>query len=206
MNRKFGAKTDHEGKSIRSNGSMPVMVGQCVPGHTIEGFGMSNGQNGEPSTNIAEIRFRQSNGALFVKKFWDSEHDWAVANLNRDILHICTKIVTEAEYYAVVEAAEDSFTGFITAINDNIISKAADTKFSLKIVYKENKNENSASFGEFFPSLPAFPNWIEVDGTTPSTFKSNPQYDFYEKPVPSEDMDTEATVDGSGTTATEQVF
>lgn len=183
MSRRFGSKTNQDGKEIRSNGSMPVMVGECVPGHTIEYFGMAKDQNGAEQSNVAEIRFRQANGALFVKKFWDSEQDWAIDNLNRDMLHICTKIVSKEEYYAAIENAEDTFKSFIETINQEIISKASEMKFSLKIVYRENKNENSSSFGQFFPALPNFPNWIELDGTTPSSFKTNPQYDFYEIPT-----------------------
>ena len=201
---KYGSKTDHEGKVINAQGSMPIITGPCVAGHTIEYFGMSKDQNGELQDNIAEVRFRQSNGALFVKKFWDSDQDWAITNLNRDILHICTKIVSEQEYYQIVEAAGDTFTDFINAINTHIISKAADMKFSLKIVWKENKNENSQSFGQFFPSLPPFPNWIEVDGTSPSTFKTNPQYDFYEKPEATSTEDLEDTVADTG--STEDIF
>ena len=192
----YGSKTNSEGKSIQANGSMPVLVGECVPGNTIEYFGMSKDQNGELSANMAEIRFKQSNGATFTKKFWDSEEDWAIDNLNRDMLHIATKIVPETEYDAAV-AGSTSFSDFIQKIAVGVISKAEGKKFALKIIYKANTNKQSASFGQFFPSFPNFPNWIEPDGTNPTTFRTNPKYDFYEIPTSTsaEEMDTEEAAD-----------
>lgn len=201
---KYGSKTDHEGKAIISDGKMPVIVGECVPGNTISYFGLAKDSNGAVSPNVLEIKFLQSNGATFSKKFWDPTEDWAIANFNRDMLHICTKIVTEAEYYAVIEEAEDTFAGYVEAVKNNIISKAANMKFALKICYKENKNQNSASCGQFFPSFPNFPNWIEVDGTNPTSFRTNPIYDFYTTPEATDEEEL-SNADGDENSPTAEI-
>lgn len=186
----FGSKTNSKGEAIKANGTAQIIVGQCVQGNTIDYFGMSKDQNGNPSETVAEIRFKQSNGATFSKKFFapGADQDWAVDNLNRDMLHICTKIVPEEEYYSSVANSGD-FAGFIKAIASKIVPKAAGKTFSLKIVYRENKNQNSPGFGSWFPSFPNFPNWIEVDGTTPSTFNTNPKYDYYSIPESAKSRD-----------------
>lgn len=184
----YGSKTNSKGESIKANGTAPILVGEKVVGNTIEYFGLSKDQDGNTQSNIAEIRFKQANGATFSKKFWEPSEDWAIDNLNRDMLHICTKIVPEADYYATVEGTK-TFGAFIEAIRTKIIPKATGKTYTMKIVYLENKKEGSPSFGQFFPGLPKFPSWIEVDGTTPSTLTTNPKFDFYTIPASAKPAD-----------------
>lgn len=197
----YGSKTNSTGESIRANGTAPILVGEKVIGNSIEYFGLSKDQDGNPIPNIAEIRFRQSNGAVFTKKFWEPSEDWAIDNLNRDMLHICTKIVSENEYYAAVEGTK-SFGAFIEAIKTKVMPKAAGKTYTMKIVYLENKKEGSPSKGQWFAGLPKFPSWIELDGTIPSSLTTNPKFDFYVVPASAKksdiEMDVTATNDAGG--------
>lgn len=183
----YGSKTNSQGEEIRANGGAPILVGEKVPGNIILSFGMSEDQNGQVSENRAEIRFKQTNGASFSYSFFDSDQEWAVDKTNRELLHICTKFVTRDEYYAIVEPAT-GFADFINRIKTQIIPKAEGKAFTLKIVYKQNKTSK-----KWFVSFPNFPNFIEEDGTTPSTLKTDPRYDFYAPVEVSDDMETVAT-------------
>lgn len=170
----YGSNIDENGKELRANGTMPLLTGERVVGHVIEKLARATDQNGVELPNRWEIHFRQSNGKLFVYTFFDSAEAWAIAKLNRTMLHICTKIVSEEEYYTVVSGSAN-FTEFMTRIATNIIPKATGKTFTLKIVYLLDKNS-----GKSYAKFPNFPNFIELDGTTPSTLKTDPKYDFYE--------------------------
>ncbi len=174
----YGAKTDKDGVAISANGSSPILTGECVVGNKLVSLEMAKDQNGNPVTNRATLTFQQKNGATFTHSFWQAEEEWAIVQVNREMLHVCTKIVSEEEYYSILEQHGDgTFQGFIKAIAENIIPKAAATTFSLKIVYKENRSN-----GKWYPNFPKFPNFIEVDGTTPSGLSTNGKYDVYEMP------------------------
>jgi hypothetical protein len=195
----YGAKTDKDGVAISANGSSPILTGECVVGNKLVSLEMAKDQNGNPVTNRATLTFQQKNGATFTHSFWQATEEWAIVQVNREMLHICTKIVSEEEYYSVLEQHGDgTFQGFIKAIADNIVPKAASMTFSLKIVYKENKSN-----GKWYPNFPKFPNFIEVDGTTPSSLTTSAKYDIYEMPKAT-DMSTPAVE--VGTTSSSIVF
>lgn len=188
----YGSRTNNEGVAISANGSSPILTGEQVPGNKLTSLAMAEDQNGQPVANRATLTITQSNGAKFTHSFWDSTEEWAIVQVNREMLHICTKIVSEEQYYAILEEHGDgSFQGFISAVAENILPLAAKMTFTLKIIYKENKSN-----GKWYPNFPKFPNFIEVDGTTPSTFSTNPKYDIYVMPTPT-NMGESATIDGS---------
>lgn len=177
----YGSRTDRDGNAISANGVNPILVGEKVTGNKIMSLEMATDQNGNPVENRATLTFQQSNGAMFTHSFWDSTEDWAIKQVNREMLHVCTKIVTEAEYYDVVENHGDgTFKGWINAIATHILPKAENITFTLKIIYKENSTS-----GKWYPNFPKFPNFIEKDGTTPSGLGTT-RYDIYEMPAPTE--------------------
>lgn len=185
----YGAKTSSDGKAIKANGTAPVMAGRCVTDNKLIGLEMGTDQNGNVSTTQAYLSFEQSNGAIFKHTFWDSTESWGIDKMNSDMVHICTKIVSEEEYYSVIEEHGDgTFTGFIKAVSDHIISKAVGQMFDLKIIFKGNKD------GKFFANFPKFPNFIDVAGNGDSLFKTNPTFDIYEIPA--------ATAMGTGSNTT----
>lgn len=175
----YGSKTNSAGEEIKADGKSLVIVGEKVKGNTIEYFGYAKDQNDNIVETRAEIKFRQTNGAVFTHSFLASEEEWAIDKTNRELLHICTKIISEVDYYAAI-AGCTSFGAFIDAIKTKIMPKAAGKLFTLKISYKENKKS-----GKWFPGFPNFPNFIELDGTNPSTLNTNPKYDFYSVPAAS---------------------
>jgi hypothetical protein len=192
----YGSRTDETGAELRADGAAPILTGQNVTGNVITYFGMSKDQDGNTVDNRAEIQFRQSNGAKFTYTFFDSDQGWAQDKVNTELLHICTKLgVTKDEYYAALPGENISFTSMITAIQENIMPKAEGKTFTLKIVYKENKNN-----GKWYAQFPNFPNFIEEDGTNPTTFNTNPKYDFYTIPSATTDSELEAS------SSTENVF
>jgi hypothetical protein len=191
----YGSRTNNEGVAISANGSSPILVGEQVTGNEWVSLEMASDQNGQPVTNRATMTFSQRNGAKFTHSFWDSTEEWAILQVNREMLHVCTKIVSEEQYYAVLEEHGDgSFAGFISAIANHILPKASGMSFTLKIIYKENKSNL-----KWYPNFPKFPNFIEVDDTSPSTFSTNPKYDIYVMPTATAMGDTPATLDGSPT-------
>jgi len=196
----YGSRTNNEGVAISANGSSPILVGEQVVGNKLVSLEMAKDQNGNPVGNRATLTIGQRNGAKFTHSFWDSTEEWAIVQVNREMLHICTKIVSEDEYYSILEAHGDgTFVGFISAVATHILPKAADKTFTMKIIYKENKSN-----GKWYPNFPKFPNFIELDGTTPSTFSTNPKYDVYVMPTPTTMESTPTTFDGS--TPAEIVF
>ena len=176
----YGSRTNNEGVAISANGSNPILTGEQVTGNKLTSLAMATDQNGAPVTNRATLTITQRNGAKFTHSFWDSTEEWAVVQVNREMLHICTKIVPEDKYYEILEEHGDgTFQGFIKAVADNILPLAKDMSFTLKIIYKENKSN-----GKWYPNFPKFPNFIELDGTSPSSFSTNPKYDIYVMPTP----------------------
>lgn len=176
----YGSRTNNEGVAISANGANPILTGEQVVGNKIVSLAMAEDQNGQPVANRATLTIIQSNGAKFTHSFWDSTEEWAQDQVNREMLHICTKIVTEEQYYSILEEHGDgSFQGFISAVAEHILPLAVDKTFTMKIVYKENKSN-----GKWYPNFPKFPNFIEADGVKTSSFTTNPKYDIYEMPAP----------------------
>ncbi len=176
---KYGSNVDKDGKELRSNGAAPILTGERVSGCKLVSFDFAKEENGDAISTRAEFKFLQPNGATFTFSVMDSTEDWAIDTTNRSVLHICTKIVSEEEYYASISGAAN-FVEFVTKVKEKIISKVGDKKFTLKIIYKLNKNK-----GKYYPGFPTFPSFIELDGTIPSTLSTNPQYDLYIVPASS---------------------
>tara|TARA_R110000796_G_scaffold43634_3_gene107165 strand:+ start:10186 stop:10770 length:585 start_codon:yes stop_codon:yes gene_type:complete len=192
----YGSKTDSEGKALRADGNLPVLTGEKVVGNKIVSLGMRTDSNGDLMDNQAELIFNQANGATFKVVFFDSDEKWAIDQTNATLLHICTKIVSEADYYAAI-GNPSGFQEFITNISTKIIPQAAGKTFTMKVILKHNKKSDA-----YFPNLPKFPNFIELDGTTPSTInKTNPKYDIYAIPAA-----TSMAAEGAAATPVEDVF
>ena len=175
----YGSKIQADGTTLTADGKAPIMTGECVKGNIISGLNMATDQNGNAVENRAVLSFKQPNGATFNHSIMEGTLDWQLKQTNKDMLHICTKIVSEEDYYAIVaEHGDGSFQGWIKAIAKHIIPKAEGKTYSLKIVYKENKNS-----GDWHPNFPKFPNFIALDDTVPYKFGTNPKFDFYVIPA-----------------------
>lgn len=173
----YGQNKDAEGNIIPADsGYAQVITGERVKGNEILSLDFHKDQTtGEVNTSRAELKFKQSNGAIFTVTFFDSTEDWAIAATNRTLLHIFTKVVSRDEY--LDSCAASNFQDFIENIKTKIIPKAAGMKFTLKIVWIVAKKT-----GKAFTNFPNFPNFIELDGTEPSTLSTNPKYDIYVRP------------------------
>lgn len=173
----YGSKLDEQGQEIKAKGAMPLITGERVTNCKFVSFGMGkNSITNEPTPGRYEIQFEQSNGRIFSQSFFESDQPWAQVNLNKAMLHICTSFVTIEDYYAVVEGSEN-FADFMQRIQTKIMPKAEGKSFTLKITYTQQK-----STGKWFAGFPNYPNYIELDGTTPSTLSTNPKYDKYSIP------------------------
>lgn len=175
----YGSRTDSEGNALRADGNVPVITGERVEGNEFVSLEMAKDQDGNPMENRAVLTIKQANGATFRVMYFDSAEDWAIKQTNESMLHICTKIMSEDEYYAAI-AGSSSFQAFMTAIGTKVIPQAAGKKYTMKIILKYSKGADG-----WFPNFPKFPNYVELDGTTPSTIgKTNPKYDIYAIPAP----------------------
>ena len=180
----YGSKTDSEGNALRAEGNIPVITGERVEGNEFVSLEMAKDKDGNLMENRSVLTIKQSNGASFRVMFFDSEEDWAIKGTNEAMLHICTRIMSEEEYYAAI-AGSSSFQAFMTAIGTKVIPQAAGKKYTMKIILKHNKSADA-----WFPNFPKFPNYVELDGTNPTTIgKTNPKYDIYAVP-PKTDMAT----------------
>lgn len=177
----YGSNKDANGEALKANGGSPILVGEKVKGNEFLSFDFKkNEETGEVDNTKVELKFKQSNGAIFTHTFMDGTEAWMIDKINREALHIATKVMGEEEYVAAVGESE-SFQSWMTKVISVLSPKLKDKKFTLKIVYRISKKT-----GKGYPSFPGFPNFIELDGTTPSTLSTNPKYDFYEAPTPVE--------------------
>lgn len=180
----YGSTTTADGTPLITP---KVITGLCVENNKLVNFDFAEDQAGNKVTNRFTISFEQSNGYKFNVSFLDSNQDWAIQALNRDILHICTKIVTIEEYNEVVKDVKD-FEEFVTAIRDKIMKPNYGKLFDLKIVYNQNK-----SSGKFYAGFPKIPAWIDTPGNGKNSFKDNPAYDFYTIPAGASNATSEPT-------------
>lgn len=188
----YGKTTDENGKPL-GNGFLPVLTGEKVVGNELLSLDFADDKTneGQKLFNRAELKFKQSNGAIFTYNFFDSTEDWAIKNTNMVAVHVFTKIVSKEEYESILSNCSN-FQEFIQRIKDQIVPKAVGKKFTLKIVYNVNKKT-----GKAYVTFPNFPNFIELDGTTPSTLTTNPKYDIYERPKETNMASQEPTMNAS---------
>jgi len=171
----YGSRTNSEGEAHRGDGRMPVMTGERVVGCTLQAIEMAKDDNGQVIPGRAVVRFTQPNGSTFQQMYFESDQDWAIDRTNQQFLHLATKMVTEEEYYAAIGTAA-SFSDFIAKVSGALMPASQGKGFTLKIALRESN-------GNYFPTFPNYPNFIELDGTMPSTLSTNPKYDFYEAPA-----------------------
>ena len=151
----FGSKVNSEGKDINADGRTPVLVGERVMDNVLQDFKFN-----DDKTKLI-LEFKQTNGAIFSPSFMSPREGNSkdLDNLKRNMLHICTKIVSEDEFWATV-ANTTSFEEYINAIMNKILVKAKGKQFNLKIIHYNN-----------YASFP-FPNFIEKGDTVESTFNT----------------------------------
>lgn len=174
----YGSTTTQDGQPLIAP---KVLAGLRVKDNKLVSFDFSKDQNGNTVSNRVTIAFEQSNGYMFMQSFLDSDLDWAVEKLNRDILHICTKIVTTEEYNSIV-AGSTNFVDFMTRVRDKIMIPNYGKMFNLKITYGKPNKVSGRSYAGF----PNIPQYIEPADTPDENtlFKDDPRYDFYTPVTP----------------------
>lgn len=185
---KYGNTTDENGKSLIT---ARELVGECVRGNEIVNFGLAEDAEGNPIPNRAVLTFKQSNGYMFNTSFFDSDKETGIKILNTNMLHICTKLVSQEEYNEAVKDVS-SFADFINKLRDKVFAPNYGKKLDLKIIYKQNTNN-----GNWYAVFPSFPPFAAEDGM--GKFTTNPQYDIYVKPAPPSASST-GTADPMGET------
>lgn len=174
----YGSTKKSDGTELNADGKAPALTGEKVVGNEILSFDFAKDkETGEPVYTRAELKLKQSNGAIVNIAFFDSSEGWAIDKTNAQMLHIWSKVVSKEEYYAAI-GTPSSFQDFITKIKDNVLPKAKGMKFTCKLVYNVSKTTGKSNLG-----FPNFPNFFEKDGTSPSTISpTNPKYDIYVRP------------------------
>lgn len=192
----FGSKTDASGKQLTADGKAPILVGERVMDNTLKSVTLS-----EDKSRII-FEFTQKNGATFKASFWaPKEGEYFETNLDtlkRNMLHISTKIVTEQEFWDAV-ANTSSFEEYANVLITRIFSRGLGKKFNLKITYKRTDDGD-------IPTFPRYPNFIEKEGTEPSTFSTNPDYDFYTRSNTAAQAGPSAVETSAGASAEEPLF
>jgi hypothetical protein len=147
----YGSKLTSDGKAINAdeNRVMPVVgiVENCVIKTLFE---LNEDQS------VASITFVQNNGAEVTHKEWISEDARSIDDTNRRVKHICTKLISEAEYDNAAAGAS-SFAGFFERVNNAIKGKTTG-KFRM-IFHYNNKG---------YVTVPRYPNFIEPVSVNPT--------------------------------------
>jgi len=186
----IGARKDKNGKAITGSGKVQVVVGTNVPGNRVLGLAISknkdgsfaDGKNGKMAR--ATLAFQQVNGSIFSHTFFDSDKDWGQDKLTMHLLHVCLPFLGNdpLKFYNIVETHSDgTFVSVIQALAAHVFAAPVSegTKVSLKLVFLPNRD------GDFFASFPKYLNWIELDGTTPTTLVEGTG-DIYSRPSQTE--------------------
>lgn len=168
----YGKTTDENGNQLIA---AKVITGLCVSKNKLISFDFAKDEQGNDIKNRAVLSFEQSNGYIFNISFFDSDLDWAIKNLNRNLLHICHTMVTLEEYNEIVKDCSD-FTDFISKLRDKIFIPNYGKLFDCKIVYFQNKQS-----GKWYAGFPTIPPFIGADGANVN-FTENPLYDFFKIP------------------------
>tara|TARA_B100001939_G_C16766632_1_gene540716 strand:+ start:148 stop:714 length:567 start_codon:yes stop_codon:yes gene_type:complete len=184
----YGSRLDSKGEAIQENSQYTNPVaGERVKGNTIESIGLAEDKDGNIVETRANVVFKQANGATVRWTIFEAQEDWQFDSLNRNIKHLATKLMTEDEYYAGIEAggAPTDFVSFIDKLAKLLLPKAQGKQFTMKFVYKKG-----------YVSVPSFPNWIALPENE-DTLSTNPKYDKYEKEEPTEEADIATSSVGS---------
>ncbi len=165
----YGSKTNSSGEVVKADSQFtPITAGEKNPGFKFISFVMVE------ETNRASLTFEKG-GKEFKQTIFYSDQEWAQEAASRTILHIATKMGSDEDYYNAIGDTGDTLEDFINWVakaNKYLTKASKDKTFTLKIVYNNRG----------YLSFPKFPNFIELDGTNPSTLSTNEKYDNYIKP------------------------
>lgn len=195
----YGSKEDKDGNNLRVDDRMPPLVGPSVPGNKIVRFGFATDfQSGAILENQAELVFEQSNGAELKHRFYGGDEAWQVDMINRQFAHLCGKIISTEDYWKIIDGA-GTFHEMVTRIENQIISLSAEKSYTLRVVFNGNKKK-----GKYYAGLPKWGNFIELDGTIPTTLAQKAG-DLYEMPAtaPIEDIGNKPTQGSDAAKGTE---
>lgn len=171
----YGSRVDAEGKEIQGDsGYVSPVAGERVEGNTLESIKLSEDKEGNTVESRATLLFKQANGSNVKVTLFEATEDWQFTNLNKQIKHLATKVMTEEEYYAGIEAngSPQNFPSFIKKVSDLVMPKASGKVFTMKFVYKNG-----------YLTVPSFPNWIALPENA-NTLSTNKKYDKYEQEEP----------------------
>lgn len=154
-----------DGTPIVATGKLPVQTG-ITSKNTIEYFGRNVDIDGNIIPKQYRIVIKQANGATFTQVGYEPNVEWetAVNILNQQMMHICTRVITDDEFGSLCERANDDFDTFFQLVETEVLPLLQKAKWHVKIVLTENKKD-----GKYYPKLAKYPNFIELDDNTPST-------------------------------------
>lgn len=191
----YGKTVNSEGKSLE-NDFTPVETGLHVKGNVIKSIEIFKDEEGVEDLRRAILTVEQSNGGELRHTVWDGlkngeVEDKAVDRLNGFMLHLGTVISeTSPEEYSSLIGSPASFKEFIETFNTKIIPKANGKSFTMTVIKRENQSN-----GKWYAQIPIFPNFIELDGTEPSTIFMKKSYIFETPEVSSPSAGTSSDVE-----------
>jgi len=171
----YGSRVDSEGKAIQSDsGYAAAVTGERVEGNKLISIGLAEDKDGNTIESRATITFEQANGAKVRLTLFEATEPWQFDSLNKQVKHLATKLMTEEEYYAGLEAggAPSNFVEFINKVSALLMPRAAGKVFTMKFVYING-----------YVSVPKYPNWIALPENA-NTLSTNPKYDQYTAEAP----------------------
>ena len=186
----YGSRVDSSGEVIKDNEvRLRPVAGEKVEGNTIVSIGMDKDKDGNPTSNRAAVEFKQANGTVvkwsifepqpsterIIDKFGKEvgNNDWQLDKMNKNIRHLATKIVSEDEYFAAIEAngGPKSFVDFINRVSKVLMPEVAGKLFTMKFVYLKG-----------YVSIPNFPHWIATPDNTDALITTKSDSYVPEKP------------------------
>jgi hypothetical protein len=189
----YGQTVSSEGKDL-NEATAQLLTGLHVKGNVLESLSLATDASGNVVNNRAELVIKQSSGATIKQAYFDKPGDAkAIDRLNGAVLHICSAFVTKDEYKSLL-GAPTNFAEFIHNVNTNIFPRAKGKTFTMTFIREEAQN------GKWYVKIPTFPNFIELDGTAPTTIymKKNYIFDIPETTNMSDPMAAPAASSDSG--------
>ena len=171
----FGSRLDSSGEvASEGTGKAVPVAGVHIENCELVGIEMYKDRDGNVSTSLAGILFKQPNGSVVKKTLFEPKpsteqvpskkdpskmvgnNDWQLDGLNATIQHVAPKIMTEDAYHAAIAAgaAPTSFSEFITKANNVLLPASKGMKFTMKFVYELSKD------GKYYVVIPTFAPWI----------------------------------------------
>jgi len=171
--------TDENGNQVSPDSKYVPVQGGVVKGQ-ITYIGPALDQEGNPISGRGLLTIKQSNGAEFRTMLFDPNNSSnqlvAKGIFNRFMLHLCSKVLTDAEIVDLDNKAQDNFDELFKLLHTIVEPKFKDVDIFHRVVFEQSKKD-----GKMYPRLGKKGDWIELctgDKATRLAYSEGPNETF----------------------------